>query len=104
MITKVGNKNISQKKYFNFNENKFIYSTTTSEPTKSKYLHGDELFNALKQYNYASKYYNENLNNNKPVITDAKTLNQVLQDQKIYTCLSVNELVMKFLNSTTKQN
>ena len=36
MITKVGNKNISQKKYFNFNENKFIYSTTTSEPTKSK--------------------------------------------------------------------
>lgn len=82
MITKVGNKNISQKKYFNFNENKFIYSTTTSEPTKSKYLHGDELFNALKQYNYASKYYNENLNNNKPVITDAKTLNQVLQDPK----------------------
>ena len=83
MITKVGNINISQKKYFDFNDKQNIKNyLNISEPIKLRHLQGNELFNALKQYNYASQYYNENLNNNKPVIPDYKILNQVLQDSK----------------------
>ena len=45
-------------------------------------LNQKELFAALKQYDFAIKYYNDNLNQNKRVVNHIQLLNKILQDPK----------------------
>ena len=45
-------------------------------------LRQKELFDALKQYDFALKYYNNNLNKNKRVVSDINLLNKILSDSK----------------------
>ena len=82
MLTNVKNLNHSQKKYFK--ERHLVNDTYIPKTMALEYkpLQDKELFDALKQYNYAFKYYNDNLNKNKPIIPNPKLLNHILLDSK----------------------
>ena len=82
MLTNIKNLNHSQKNYFK--ERHHVNDTHIPKVMTLEYkpLQDKELFDALKQYNYAFRYYNDNLNNNKPVIPNLKLLNHILLDTK----------------------
>lgn len=67
--------NVIHRRYTSFIDNK-------QNSNINEGLTGGDLFSSLQNYNLASKYYNDRLNNNLPLIEDASLLPKILTDNK----------------------